>query len=163
MAHEKQGRSRARPLRIAFLVSDGEHSALALDGIFADCYNRWGGRFSLVVPCINSKIAAEYWPWLEAYDPDIVYSYVSLSKPDVLEVHERLCPGQYIVHKLGHEPRLDVYGFKPDYRFAPLSSLSTIFKWARHVTTPARIIDSWYTETAIFVSDRQLRNVHSQP
>jgi len=31
-----------------------------------------GGRFSLIVPCLNGRIAPSYWPWLEAYDPDIV-------------------------------------------------------------------------------------------
>ena len=27
--------------RIAFLVAEGEHSSLTLDGVFADCYSRW--------------------------------------------------------------------------------------------------------------------------
>jgi hypothetical protein len=92
-----------------------------------------------------------YWPWLEAYDPDIVYSYVPLVKADVLEVHERLSPSQYAFHKLGREPRLDVFGFKPSYDFSPLSSLSIIFKLARYSPrssdgAPIRIIDSWHTE-----------------
>jgi hypothetical protein len=69
------------------LVEDGEHANLALDGVFADCYDRWGGRFSLIAPCLNGRIAPTYWSWLEAYDPDIVYSYVPLSRTDVLEEH----------------------------------------------------------------------------
>lgn len=155
---ERKGWSRSRPLRIAFLVQDGEHASLALEGIFADCYNRWGGRFSLIVPCVNGKIAPAYWPWLEAYDPDIVYSYVPLSKEDVLEVHERIYPSEYIFHRLGREPRLDVYGFKPNYQFSPLSSLSVIFRLARHtpVTEGARvkIIESWHTEApSLFLTD----------
>jgi hypothetical protein len=103
-----------------------------LDGIFADCYNRWGGRFNLIAPCLNGRIAPSYWGWLEAYDPDIVYSYVPLSRADVLEVHERLAPAQYAFHKRDGEPRLDVFGFKPSYGLPPLSSLSTIFKLARY-------------------------------
>lgn len=151
MAHELKGWARPRPLRIAFIVGDGEHAHLALDGIFADCYNRWGGRFSLIVPTLNGRILPSYWPWLEAYDPDIVYSYTPLSRDDVLEIHERICPAEYRFHELGTEPRLDVFGFKPSYRFSPLSSLSTIFRLARHPplftkVAPLKIIDSWHTE-----------------
>lgn len=151
MSLDLKGWIRPRPLRVAFLLEDGGNAPLALDGIFADCYSRWGGRFSLIVPCLNGRVVAAYWPWLEAYDPDIVYSYVPLSKADILEVHERLSPSQYTFHDLGPEPLLDVYGFKPSYDFSPLSSLSTIFKQARYSPRasegpPVCIIDSWHTE-----------------
>jgi hypothetical protein len=101
MARELKGWARPRPLRVAFLIEDGEHANIALDGVFADCYDRWGGRFSLIAPCLDGRIMPSFWPWLEAYDPDIVYSYVPL------------CPAQYAFHKLDREPRLDVFGFKP--------------------------------------------------
>lgn len=151
MSRELKGWTRPRPLRIAFLVEDGTHGDLILDGVFADCYDRWGGRFSLIVPCTEGRIAASYWPWLEAYDPDIVYSYVPLCKTDILEVHERLSPSQYTFHAVGQKPRLDVFGFKPSYDFPPLSSLSTIFKQARYSPgsnerAPVCIIDTWYAE-----------------
>ena len=151
MPRDLKGWARPRPLRVAFLVQDGEHAQLALDGVFADCYNRWGGRFSLIAPCINGQIAQSYWPWLEAFDADIVYSYVPLSREAILEVHERLSPSQYTFHEMGREPRLDVYGFKPSYGFLPLSSLSVIFRLARYSAAardgaPVKIIDSWHTE-----------------
>lgn len=152
MPRELNGWARSRPLRVAFLIEDGKHAHLALDGIFADCYSRWGGRFSLIVPCMGGRIAPSYWPWLETYDPDIVYSYVPLGKADVLEVHERLSPSQYVFHEMDREPRLDVFGFKPNYGFLPLSSLSVVFRLARHSPmavggrAPVKIIDSWHTE-----------------
>ena len=151
MPQELECWARPRPLRIAFLLQDDEHASLALDGIFADCYNRWGGRFSLIIPCLNGRIVESYWPWLEAYDPDIVYSYVPLSRTDILEMHERLSPSQYSFHDLGDEPRLDAFGCKPSYKFTPLSSLSTIFKLARFsraptTGAPVHILDSWHTE-----------------
>ncbi len=122
-----------------------------LDGIFADCYDRWGGRFSLLVPCIGGRIAPEYWRWLEAFDPDVVYSYVALSAADILELHERVYPGDYLEHKRIPEDRLDLHAFKPSYKFQPLSSLSVIFRIARYgpgsgVTGPVNILDSWWTE-----------------
>lgn len=149
MSTELRAWAKPRPLRIAFLVEDGQHAQLALDGIFADCYGRWGGRFSLIVPCVGGQIPPNYWPWLETYDPDFVYSYVPLSREAVLELHERLSPAQYLFHMQQGEPRLDVFGFKPNYRFGPLSSLSVIFKLARHSRDgePVKIIDSWHTET----------------
>jgi hypothetical protein len=131
-------------------VEDSEVSSLALDGIFADCYSRWGGRFSLIAPCVDGKISAAYWPWLEAFDPDIVYSYVALARADILEIYERLSPSQYKYHPVRAGMRRDVFGFKPSYDFAPLSSLSTIFRQARYSQSesgPAlRIIDCWASD-----------------
>jgi hypothetical protein len=98
MSRELKGWARPRPVRIAFLIEDDNHASLALDGIFADCYNRWGGRFSLIAPCVGGRIVPSYWPWLESFDPDFVYSYVPLSRTDVLEVHERLAPSDYKYH-----------------------------------------------------------------
>jgi hypothetical protein len=152
MARELKGWSRTRPIRVAFLVQDGGDNAnLALDGIFADCYDRWGGRFSLIAPCVGERISQSYRPWLEAFDPDIVYSYVPLDKAAVLELHERLSPAEYIYHKLYREPHLGVFDFKPSYSFPMLSSLSTIFRLARFNSasrdgSPMNIIDSWSTE-----------------
>lgn len=149
MTSELEAHVRPRPIRIAFLVTEGEHDALTLDGIFADSYSRWGGRFSLIVPCVDGGVAPAYWPWLEAYDPDIVYSYVALSREAILEIHERLNPGEYIQRQVRREPRLDVHGFKPEYRFKPLASLSTIFRQARYSQgsaggAPVKILDCFY-------------------
>ncbi|MCW2390945.1 hypothetical protein [Sphingobium sp. B11D3A] len=140
--------SKSRPMRVAFLVEDGEHAHLALDGIFADSYRRWGGRFSLIVPCEQGKVRADFWPWLEAYDPDVVYSYVALAETGILEIHERINPSVYKQHQHhGNEPRLDVFGFKPSYGAKALSSLSTIFQMARYrrstPTGPVSIVDDW--------------------
>jgi hypothetical protein len=151
MARKLKGWTRPRPVRIAFLIEDGQHAALALDGIFADCYGRWGGRFSLIVPCQNGRIPPNYWEWLKTFDPDVVYSYVPLSRADVLEVHERLAIAHYAYHEFHGDPRLDVFGFKPAYDFTPLSSLSVIFRLARYRPTSVegarlKIIDSWHTE-----------------
>jgi hypothetical protein len=152
MSTDLTGTLRPRPIRIAFLLEDCEHSSRALDGIFADCYGRWGGRFSLIIPCADGKIPVNYWPWLEAYDPDIVYSYVSLQKKDILELHERLSPSEYIYHKIDTQNGSPAsYAYKPRYDFRPLSALSVIFRLARfsrsaHQRAPVRIIESWFTE-----------------
>jgi hypothetical protein len=132
MSENSTGWGKARPLRVAFLVQDGQYAQLQLDGIFADCYSRWGGRFSLIIPCDEAAVPAAYWEWLAAYDPDIVYSYVPLSRRSIIGLHERLYTAEYIYHEPETLRRLDVFGFKPSYRFTPLSSLSTIFRTARY-------------------------------
>lgn len=150
MSKNLQGYVRPRPIRIAFLLSDGKHADLSLDGIFADSYKRWGGRFSLIVPIRDGTISDAYWDWLEAYDPDIVYSYTSLSREFILALHERIYPAEIMVHRQREKLRLDVHGFKPDYRFSPLDSLATIFHHSRFVRRQvgetAGIIDCWSTE-----------------
>lgn len=147
-------------MRVAFLVEQGQNWGLTLEGIFAECYSRWGGRFSLIIPCVDHQVPASYWPWLQAYDPDIVYSYVTLSDADITEVHERLGPSRYLPHQVGPNPRMDVYGFKPGYGVdAPLSSLSTLFMRARYFRHPGggaatQILEHYHGEPeSLFISD----------
>ncbi len=152
MVRELEGWGRARPIRVAFLVEETEHAPVMLDGIFADCYSRWGGRFSLIVPCIEGNISESYWPWLEAYDPDLVYSYLTLPDSVILDLHERLSPSDYREHQHLREPRLDLFGFKPKYDAIPMSSLSTIFKMDRYRLDtdngrPIQIVNCWYGES----------------
>ena len=153
MPTELRGWCRPRPPRIAFLLENGEGADVALDAIFADSYGRWGGRFSLIVPCVDGRITASYWPWLEVFDPDVVYSYVPLNRSDILELHERLYPSEYIFHSprraAGSSDEIPVP--RPSIRDSALSSLSTVFQLARvrppfGVAPAIKIIDSWQTE-----------------
>lgn len=142
MSAELKGWEKTRPLRFAFLVDASEASHEILDEVFADCYGRWGGRYSLIVPCVDNQICPEYWPWLEHFDPDVVYSYVSLPPSAVREVHERLYPGYYIEHDD------DTDRFDTRYPFDAVSSLSTLFSVARrgrwHSGGRVRIVDAWH-------------------
>jgi hypothetical protein len=114
---------RPRPIRVAYLVEEHEHWKTMLDAIFAEAYGRWGGRFSLIVPCENGEIRPAYLPWLDAYDPDIVYSYVDLNDAAVERIHERFCPAFLVKHEFfRHECDLHAYG--PGLPVQPLSVLS---------------------------------------
>jgi len=152
------GSGKVRPIRVAFFVEAFEDAAPMLDAIFADCHSRWGGRFSLIVPCAAGQIVAGYWPWLEAFDPDIIYAYVKLDDNEILEIHERVAPADYVFHWLEHPSRLDLARLRPKYHVEALSSLSTIFRFTRHrapATGPAiKILDSLYPENSTrFLSD----------
>jgi len=62
----------ARPMRIAYVLEDGEDAHAWLDEIIAKCFARHGGRQSLIVPSLNGSIPARYCSWLKAIDPDAV-------------------------------------------------------------------------------------------
>lgn len=145
------GWARARPIRIAFFVARGEWSQQALDGVFADCYGRWGGRFSLVAPCDAGYVEEGYWPWLEVFDPDIVYCYGQLADNELVKVHEKLNPSEVFFHRFPDKLPARLHSLKPDYRFAPLSSLSVLFRQARMPPRSlgiqgAKILSVWHTE-----------------
>lgn len=157
---ELKGALRPRPIRVVFLLQQGEQSDLILDAIFADCYSRWGGRFSLLVPCVNDSVPPQYWLWLEQYDPDIVYSYVELPPLAVAEIHERLNPAEYVRHRKGGEPAQRVADFRPRFDFGqPLQSLSTIFRAARRRSpfdrnpSDLKLIECWYEQPSRFFLD----------
>jgi hypothetical protein len=114
---------RPRPIRVAYLVEEHEHWKTMLDAIFAEAYGRWGGRFSLIVPCENGEIRSAYVPWLDAYDPDIVYSYVGLKDIVVERIHERFCPAFLVKHDF-HLPHEHPYAYRPSLLIPPLSVLS---------------------------------------
>ena len=100
------GYIRQRPIRVAYLVDEGEHANKILDAVFAECYWRWGGRYSLVVPCEEGKPRHAYMPWLEAYDPDIVYVYSDIHEAMIADLHERLGPAFLSKHEpYGDEQR----------------------------------------------------------
>ena len=115
--------TRPRPIRVAFLVDENAHWATMLDAIFADCYSRWGGRFNLIVPCENGAPRQSYLPWLEAYDPDIIYSYVDLSDVVIDGLHERLCPSFLIGHEFYSAER-DRRTYTPKLPMPGLTALS---------------------------------------
>jgi hypothetical protein len=62
----------ARPMRIAYVVEDGEDAHQWLDEVIAECFARHGGRQSLIVPCTDGTISARYSDWLKTIDPDVV-------------------------------------------------------------------------------------------
>jgi hypothetical protein len=115
--------SRTRPLRIAFIVEDDAEAQENLDAIFSYAYKHWGGKRLLVVPASSGAISERYWNWLNAYDPDIVYSYCSLSDALVKKIDGTICPFQISEHK---RPMVKVHLAYPDISVGGLSSLSVL-------------------------------------
>jgi hypothetical protein len=111
-------------MRVAYLVEEHEHWKTMLDAVFAEAYGRWGGRFSLIVPCENGEIRPAYVPWLDAYDPDIVYSYVDLTDAAVERIHERFCPAFLVKHDFHRRQERDLHAYRPGLPMPPLSVLS---------------------------------------
>ncbi|MDO9420495.1 MAG: hypothetical protein Q7T66_07525 [Herminiimonas sp.] len=94
--------SRARPIRLAFFIDLTEASHPIIDAIFEYCYSIWGGRFSLIIPCENGAPIPEFLPWLKAFDPDVIYSYVEISEPKQQELHSTFYPSALQHHRFGN-------------------------------------------------------------
>lgn len=67
----------ARPVRVAFIIEDGDGVHPLLDAVFNESFSRHGGRQSLVVPVVNGEIPEAYLRWLAVFDPDIAFIVAS--------------------------------------------------------------------------------------
>jgi len=102
-----------------------------LEAIFDNCFSRWGGRFNLIIPCEDGEVRPAYFPWLEAYDPDIIYCYVDLSDSIIDRLHERLYPSFLVRHNFYNRAERDRQAFLPNLPIDGLSSLSVTMNAAR--------------------------------
>ena len=106
-----------------------------LDAVFAECHTRWGGRYTLVVPCEHGEPRPAYMPWLEAYDPDIIYVYSDLDEAVIADLHERFGPAFLSKHEPSDNGERDTRYFRPDLPLNCLTSLSIAPQYTR--TYPA--------------------------
>jgi len=116
--------SRSRPVRIAFFIALDQHADAVLDEIFQSAFSLWGGRFSLIVPCVDGAPMPSYLPWLRAFDADLIYSYVPMSEKQEERIHEDFYPSELIYHPVGDGQQLH-----PSLPFAPLG-IVTMLPWA---------------------------------
>lgn len=158
--------ARARPVRTAFFVPMDDRAPSILDAIFEAMLPLWGGRFSLIVPCDADGPRAVYRPWLLAYDPDVIYSYVDLTDDQQLAIHEDIYPSHLVRHR-ENDPGMPVQ-WRPDLPFKPLhvssvlplAGMPTVF----NPTRGCRIVSAMGTAEADgvlrdnFGSDFTLRN-----
>lgn len=114
--------TRPRPIRIAFLVGESDNWKATIDAVIANCYGRWGGRFSLLVPYVEGQIVSGFDAWLDRYDPDIIYSYVSLTAEQQAKIRERFSPSFLLLHRVHNGDRRDA--FHPRLPVAALGSLA---------------------------------------
>jgi hypothetical protein len=82
--------ARGQPMRVCYMLADDGDASEILTQIFAECYARWGGMYTLIIPVIAGEIDHRYLAWLCWFDPDIVYSYCDLTEELVTRV-DRLC------------------------------------------------------------------------
>ena len=92
-----------------------------LDAVFADCYARWGGRDTLLLPAESGTIDERYWTWARAIDPDVVYSYVPYDAELLAQINRDLMPSAVEQHQ-------DATDWRPRFREArePLQALSLL-------------------------------------
>ncbi len=118
--------STARPLRVTYLVDLDDCPPALLDEVFAECYSRWAGRRTLVVPATSTGIDQRYDEWLWYFDPDIIYSFVSLTDAAVAAVHERYAPAFLTHHSERGISTCEQRSFRIELPITGLSSLSVL-------------------------------------
>jgi hypothetical protein len=118
-----QGWQRVRPIRIAFLVArDVSHAVL--DSIFDFSFGIWGGRFSPIAIVSEGVVEAAYHPWLKAFDPDFIVSFVRLTPQECLRIYRELDPAKLLIFE--GKDRIPYYDISHHIQAKPLSSLSTL-------------------------------------
>ncbi len=118
----------SRPIRFAYLVENSKDSLVILDEIFRNCYERWGGLRSLIVPVHGGNINEDYMLWLCYYDPDIIYSYAQLNPKTRKKLLSQTSPFKFYIHEQSgissphpHQPR-----YSRETGMSALNSLTTI-------------------------------------
>ena len=136
---------RSRPIRVAYLLADGEHAHVKLDGIFAASMAAWGGRYSLICPCDNGYPRDSYLPWIKGVDPDIIYSFIDLSDDNLKKLREAFGPAYLVRHHENFQGVPTSRDFRVEFPITPLTSLSTTLQYARafpaSAPQPIRVVD----------------------
>jgi hypothetical protein len=136
---------RARPIRVAYLLDDNDYAHLTLDGIFAQSIAQWGGRYSLICPCECGYPRASYLPWLTAFDPDIIYSFIDLSDKNLQIIRETFGPAYLVRHHNDFKDEIIARDFRVRLPIAPLTALSSTLQYTRafpaSAPQPVRIVD----------------------
>lgn len=86
-----------RPLRIVFLV-DPSKDQTWFDVIFEYNRGKWGGRFNPIIFSDGKTIEKEWWQFLRGYDPDIIYSTITLDRDFQKRINAFLTPLHVTIH-----------------------------------------------------------------
>lgn len=97
----------ARPVRVAFIIEDGDGVHPLLDAAFNESFGRHGGRQSLMVPVVNGDIPEAYVRWLKVFDPDFVFTVAS-NNEQIAEVLNRTC-SPLLIHSVKRHPTEDAH------------------------------------------------------
>ena len=92
LAKQIDVRIRPRPIQVAYLIELCEHSHTALDDIFAECYGRWGGVNTPIVPIVDGAILPEHLQLLALFDPDVIGWYGKISDSLISQVDRATSP-----------------------------------------------------------------------
>jgi hypothetical protein len=90
---------RSRPRRVAFLVEDSQLSDDLLDAIYAFNLHHWGGRFNPIIRVSGDELSEPYQRLLEFADPDVVYSYGTLSHSLLAYLDRQIQPVRIECHR----------------------------------------------------------------
>jgi len=90
--------SRPRPHRLAFLIDFEACPPELLDTLFETNYGLWGGRFNPIIPVRKGEIDESFWSLLKCVDPDLVYTYTSLTQSTIDRLDKEIVPWRIEAH-----------------------------------------------------------------
>lgn len=96
-----------RPLCVAFLVEDKPESLAIIDTILSYNRDRWGGRYNPIVITDGQTFTDAWWSLLEAVDPDVVKSFVTLSDDLIVSIERRVSP--YLIQQPDRREQENTY------------------------------------------------------
>ena len=81
-----------RPKRVAFFVHEENLTNDEINGIISFNCRHWGGRFNPIIPTSGNELKSDWWHLLIAVDPDIIYSFVTLTDALVDRINRHVLP-----------------------------------------------------------------------
>lgn len=112
-----------RPVRLAYLVPP-DLPVEMLDAIITECFGRWGGRRTPIIPTDGVTIESAYWSLLDQWDADLIYSYCELSESLESRLNALFAPSEIIVHDFSRGGNVCSPNYLRNFQF--LSSLSLL-------------------------------------
>lgn len=153
-----------RPIKIAYIipVEESANTHWIIDAIFHESYTRWAGARTVIIPSTAEKfLHQEYEPWLQAYDADIVYSYIDLTKPLIEKISKLCCPMALIRHQIrnqsGEAERWRDY--LPDFGrlvLSPVPSITTLFSRKRNGGLPTLLVENQEPKSELSDADKRM-------
>jgi hypothetical protein len=89
-----------RPRRVAFLVDPGDAQFdQVLDAIAEFSHETWGGSYNPIIPVRDGRVLPQFWPVLQAADPDIFYSFARVESSEVRSLDRSFVPTRMMPHR----------------------------------------------------------------
>ncbi|MHB8156527.1 MAG: hypothetical protein ACYDEQ_03935 [Desulfocucumaceae bacterium] len=93
----------SRPIRVAFLINPDLTNNTELNQIIRFNIGVWGGKYNVIIPTTGKDFLPDWWDFLIAIDPDIIYSFVPLEIELINRINRYILPTK--IHEIDTDER----------------------------------------------------------